>query len=174
MGGVKNESAFPYIGGSKLSRRIHSTTSISTSLSARSLTVHLGLPFGGSEHAKRVNCASIRPSILGGAPLRAFSYNAESKTAEDHHGNRMHGMYFGSKRPLHRLLRFSVAHVRDPLFRLGVAILMDINEEWLTGRKYLSLKKERNDVDTGPEILQKTRHATSEMNSHSARWTWRK
>ena len=28
------------------------------------------------------------------------------------------------------------------LLRLGVAILMDINEEWLTGRKYLSMDKE--------------------------------
>jgi len=25
------------------------------------------------------------------------------------------------------------------LLRLGVTILMDINEEWLTGRKYLSM-----------------------------------
>jgi transposase-like protein len=28
------------------------------------------------------------------------------------------------------------------LLRLGVAILMDINEEWLTGRKYLFMDKE--------------------------------
>lgn len=28
------------------------------------------------------------------------------------------------------------------LLRLGVAILMDINEEWLTGRRYLSIDKE--------------------------------
>ena len=28
------------------------------------------------------------------------------------------------------------------LLRLGGAILMDINEEWLTGRKYLSMDKE--------------------------------
>src|SRR5512137_2352765 len=56
-----------------------STTSISTSLSARSLTVHLDLPSGGSEHARSVNCASILPSIVGGAPLRGFSYNAESR-----------------------------------------------------------------------------------------------
>ncbi len=28
------------------------------------------------------------------------------------------------------------------LLRLGVAILMNINEEWLTGRKYLSMIKE--------------------------------
>src|SRR5512136_2133757 len=58
---------------------IESTTSISTSLSARSLTVHFDLPTGGSEQARRVNCASILPSILGGAPLRAFSCSAESK-----------------------------------------------------------------------------------------------
>ena len=34
---------------------IESTTSISTSLSAKSLTVHLDLPSGGSEQARRVN-----------------------------------------------------------------------------------------------------------------------
>ena len=28
------------------------------------------------------------------------------------------------------------------LLRLGVTILMDINEEWLTGRKYLSMRSE--------------------------------
>ena len=28
------------------------------------------------------------------------------------------------------------------LLRLAVAILMDINEEWLTGRKYLSMEEE--------------------------------
>jgi putative transposase len=28
------------------------------------------------------------------------------------------------------------------LLRLGVAILMDINEEWLTGKKYLSINEE--------------------------------
>jgi transposase-like protein len=30
----------------------------------------------------------------------------------------------------------------EALLRLGVAILMDINEEWLTGRKYLSMIEE--------------------------------
>ena len=58
---------------------MESITSISTSLSARSLTVHFDLPSGGSEQARRVNCASILPSILGGAPLRAFSCSAKSK-----------------------------------------------------------------------------------------------
>ena len=58
---------------------MESTASISTSLSARSLTVHFDLPSGGSEQARSVNCVSTRPSILGGAPLRAFSCNAKSR-----------------------------------------------------------------------------------------------
>jgi hypothetical protein len=45
----------------------------------RSLTVHFDLPSGGSEQAIRVNFASILLSIFGGAPLRAFSCNANSK-----------------------------------------------------------------------------------------------
>jgi hypothetical protein len=43
---------------------IDSTTSISTSLSARNLTVHFDFPSGVSEQARRANCASILPSIL--------------------------------------------------------------------------------------------------------------
>jgi len=58
---------------------MESTASSSTSLSARSLSVHFDLPSGGSEQARRVNCASIRPSILEGAPLRALSYNVNSR-----------------------------------------------------------------------------------------------
>lgn len=58
---------------------MESINPISTSLSARSLTVHFDLPSGGSEQARRVHCASILPSILEGAPLRAFSCSAKSK-----------------------------------------------------------------------------------------------
>lgn len=43
---------------------------------------------------------------------------------------------------------------------------MDINEEWLTDIKYLSMIEEWMGVDTRPEILQKTRHATRD-----AYWT---
>ena len=59
---------------------MESTTSISTSLSARSLKVHFDLPSGGSEQARRVNCASIFPSNVGGEPRRAFSCNAKSRS----------------------------------------------------------------------------------------------
>jgi hypothetical protein len=41
------------------------------------------------------------------------------------------------------------------LLRLGVTILMDINEEWLTGRKYLSMIEEWIGVDTRLEIYRK-------------------
>jgi hypothetical protein len=58
---------------------MESTASSSTSLSARSLRVHFDLPSGGSEQARRVNCASTLLSIFGGAPLRDFSCNAKSR-----------------------------------------------------------------------------------------------
>jgi hypothetical protein len=42
-----------------------------------------------------------------------FCFGSWVKTTENHHGNRMHGMYFGSKRPLHRLLAvFSISRTR--------------------------------------------------------------
>ena len=41
------------------------------------------------------------------------------------------------------------------LLRLGVAILMDINEEWLTGSKYLSMIENWMGVDAGLEIYRK-------------------
>jgi hypothetical protein len=58
---------------------MESTASSSMSLSAKSLSVHFDLPSGGSEQARRVNSASTRPSNFGGAPLRGFSYNANSR-----------------------------------------------------------------------------------------------
>ncbi len=58
---------------------MESTASSSMSLSARSLSVHFDLPSGGSEQARRVNWASTLPSIFGGAPLRGFSCNANSR-----------------------------------------------------------------------------------------------
>ncbi len=58
---------------------MESSASSSMSLSAKSLNVHLDLPSGGSEQARRVNWASNLPSILEWAPLRAFSRNANSR-----------------------------------------------------------------------------------------------
>jgi hypothetical protein len=46
------------------------------------------------------------------------------------------------------------------LIRLDVSILMDINEESVTGRKYLIYERGVNGCGYGPEILQKTRHTT--------------
>ena len=51
--------------------------------------------------------------------------------------------HFGQERinkELKRRSRMVGAFPNDgALLRLGVTILMDINEEWLTGRKYLSM-----------------------------------
>lgn len=58
---------------------IESTVPNSTTLSAKSSSVHLDLPSGGSEQARRVNCASTLPSIFVGAPQRGFSYIANSR-----------------------------------------------------------------------------------------------
>ena len=58
---------------------MESITSISKSPSSKSLAVHFDLPSGGSELARSVNWASILPSILGGAPRRAFSCKAKSR-----------------------------------------------------------------------------------------------
>ena len=52
--------------------RIH--TSISTSLSARSLTVHLDLPSGGSEQARRVNGLLFSHLSLEGHATRFSCY----------------------------------------------------------------------------------------------------
>jgi hypothetical protein len=57
---------------------MESITSNSTSLSAKSFRVQVDLPSGGFEQARRVTCASIVPSIFGGAPLLGFSFIAES------------------------------------------------------------------------------------------------
>lgn len=56
-----------------------SIASNSTSLSAKSCRVQVDLPSGGSEQARSVTCASIVPSIFGGAPLLGFSFIAESR-----------------------------------------------------------------------------------------------
>ena len=37
----------------------------------------------------------------------------------------------------------------DSLLRLAGSILIDINEEWITGNRYLSLKSEMISLDTG-------------------------
>jgi putative transposase len=36
----------------------------------------------------------------------------------------------------------------ESLLRMAVCIMMDINEEWITGKRYLSLEDEGN-LDTG-------------------------
>ncbi len=59
---------------------MESTTTISTSLPARSMRVHFNFPSGDSERARRVNCASTFPSNFEGASLRAFSCNAKSRS----------------------------------------------------------------------------------------------
>ena len=38
------------------------------------------------------------------------------------------------------------------LFRLGVSILIDINEEWIMGNRYLSVKSEMSTLNTGAEF----------------------
>ena len=40
----------------------------------------------------------------------------------------------------------------NSLLRLAGSLLMDINEEWITGRRYLSLSSEMSSLDTGAEI----------------------
>jgi len=37
----------------------------------------------------------------------------------------------------------------ESLFRLVGSNLMDINEEWVTGRRYLTMEEERSDKETG-------------------------
>jgi len=44
------------------------------------------------------------------------------------------------------------------LLRLAVSILIDINEEWITGNRYLSVKSEMISLDTGAEITALQRH----------------
>jgi hypothetical protein len=46
------------------------------------------------------------------------------------------------------------AFLNDALLsRLGVSILIDINEEWITGNRYLSGRSEMISLDTGAEII---------------------
>ena len=59
--------------------KMESTTYISTSLSARSLSAHFDLPSGNLEKARKVNRASVFPSNVGGVLLLAFSCNAKSR-----------------------------------------------------------------------------------------------
>ena len=63
---------------------IESTSFSSTSLSAKSWSVHLDLPSGGLEQARMTNCALALPFIFGGAPLRGFSFNIESKPSRQY------------------------------------------------------------------------------------------
>lgn len=37
----------------------------------------------------------------------------------------------------------------ESLFRLAGSILIDINDEWVTGRKYLTMEKERSSKEAG-------------------------
>jgi glycosyltransferase involved in cell wall biosynthesis len=46
------------------------------------------------------------------------------------------------------------------LLRMAVCIVMDINEDWVTGKRYLSLE-EQVDADTGPAKLQQSWHTAS-------------
>ena len=56
----------------------------------------------------------------------------------------------GSTRRLKRRTRKVGAFTNDAsLLRLAVSILIDINEEWITGNRYLSVKSEMISLDTG-------------------------
>src|SRR5512136_651597 len=63
---------------------IESTSPSSTSLSANKFIVHLDLPSGGFEQARPVSLASTLVSIFGGAPLRGFSVNANSRPSSQY------------------------------------------------------------------------------------------
>jgi hypothetical protein len=79
---VFNQGLIPFFFNSlcTLMWKMESTTTISTSLSARSLRVHFDLLSGGSEQARKVNCASTFPSNFRVASLRVFSCNAKFRS----------------------------------------------------------------------------------------------